>query len=183
MQVFPLLLKRCDVSQCEARCCAKGAYLLKGEADAILKLVEQTPELREVLPPNVIEPTSLTRSSIEITEKTSTYRWTYRDGTVSTRCVFADVRGLCELEKLARKQGAHPWTHKPSTCWMFPLGVQSAKLTVPIVIDKSIKIGLVPLAEHVPCGQHHHDGQPVDVTLADELAHLNSLDQLPVLGR
>ena len=49
-----------------------------------------------------------------------------------TRCVFADAKGYCELEKLARTNGMHPWSFKPTTCWMFPLQDDDGRPAAPV---------------------------------------------------
>lgn len=92
-----------------------------------------------------------------------------------TRCVFADSIGYCELQKLALERKLHPWTLKPTTCWMFPLqdddGVPAAPVASPR--DDLYATQQYPgYANYVPCGQHVPEGRPWREALGEEIAWL-----------
>ncbi len=74
-----------------------------------------------------------------------------------TRCVFSDGVGYCELEKLARSHGQHPWTFKPTTCWMFPLQDDDGEPAEPVrgpEDDPYVAAGLCGLRELRSWRQH-----------------------------
>jgi len=126
---------------------------------------------------------AISRKNQTFGRKTATRKHVYQDGTIGTRCVFADSEGFCKLETLARDEGKHPWTYKPASCWMFPLGLHiSGEMPKGVIkINKQVKIGLVPMAENVPCGKHDPNGAPVHVTLKAEFDYLNRSGTLPLL--
>ena len=102
-----------------------------------------------------------------------------------TRCVFGDERGYCELEKFARARGQHPWTFKPTTCWMFPLQDDGGEPAEPVrgPADDPYRTPEYPgYASCVPCGRHHAGGLSWRQALAREIAYLEAATTLPLLG-
>ena len=98
-------LSRCDLEQCEGRCCYDGVYLLPAEEKFLRELVARGPALREAVPAEFIVDGYW--GGAFFGRKTATRPHDYRSADYPahfsrTRCVFADVKGYCELEKLAR---------------------------------------------------------------------------------
>jgi hypothetical protein len=183
-----LRLATCDVQQCEARCCYDGVYLQPGEEQFLQELVALVPELRANLPGEFIVDGYWDGELAG--RKTATrphdyQRADYPAHFTRTRCVFADEQGFCELEKLARTRGQHPWTFKPTTCWMFPLQDDAGEPAEPVrkaSDDPYFSREYPGYAGCVPCGQHASDGEPWRKALAREIDYLTAATQLPILG-
>ncbi len=119
-----LKLSVCDIKRCEGRCCYDGVYLQPAEEEFLRELVARVPSLAANLPPEFI--VDGWWAGEHLGRKTATRPVQYKAADFPahfsrTRCVFSDDEGYCELEKFARARGQHPWTFKPTTCWMFPL--------------------------------------------------------------
>ena len=177
-----LCLSVCDVRACEARCCYDGVYLQPGEERDLTDLVAREPALRARLPPEFIVDGYWDGELLG--RKTATRPHAYRSPDfpahfAHTRCVFADAIGYCELQKLALERKLHPWTFKPTTCWMFPLqddeGVPAAPVASPRE-DPYATQQYPGYANFVPCGQHDPQGLPWREALREEIAWLESSD-------
>jgi len=178
----------CDVTRCEAMCCYDGVYLEPQEEAFLHELVARVPALQAHLPKDFIvdgwwqgEP---------LGRKTATRPHDYRNPDfpahfARTRCVFADAQGFCELEKLALARGQHPWTFKPSTCWLFPLHEDQGVPEPPPVEaadDPYRETGYPGYSTFVPCGRHDPGGRPWREALLRESNYLSTVKPLPVLN-
>lgn len=183
-----LRLSRCDLSQCEGRCCYDGVYLQPGEEDFLRQLVQRLPGLRAKLPEEFIVDGYWNGEPMG--RKTATRAHEYRSADfpahfTRTRCVFADAQGLCELEKLGRRNGLHPWTFKPNTCWMFPLQDDAGEPAEPVrgaADDPYFTPDYPGYASCVPCGRHDQQGRPWSEALQEEIGYLQQAQTLPLLG-
>jgi hypothetical protein len=184
----PLKLKVCDVDQCEGRCCYDGVYLLPAEEEFLRTLVARVPELAARLPVEFIVDGYWNGEYFGRKTATRPARYAAADFPAHftrTRCVFSDERGFCELEKFARARGQHPWSFKPTTCWMFPLQDDDGEPAEPVrgVEDDPYRgPDYAGYASCVPCGRHDSGGQPWRKALAREIAYLEAAAQLPLLG-
>ena len=182
------LLARCNPEQCEGRCCYDGVYLRPTEEQFLRELVARVPGLRDVLPEEFIVDGYWAGALLG--RKTATRPHDYRSGDYPahfsrTRCVFADAKGYCELEKLARANGMHPWSFKPATCWMFPLQEEDGKPAAPVSgpEDDPYHTEEYPgYATCVPCGRNDETGRPWHEALREEIQYLAAASQLPLLG-
>lgn len=183
-----LKLTQCNVRNCEAMCCHDGAYLMGGEEEFLVDLVSRVPDLKAKLPADFVvdgywqgEPFG---------RKTATRDHDYKNPNFPshfprTRCVFADPDGYCELEKLARSRGLHPWKFKPAVCWLFPLSVKDGEVVPPPVdpqLDPYRSATYPGYVTVVPCGRHDPSGRAWPETLDRELKYFNAASGLPVLG-
>jgi len=181
-------LNPCDLKVCEAMCCHDGVYLMPEEERFLLDLVERVPYLKALLPDIFILDGFWQGEYYG--RKTATRAHTYRNPDYPehfprTRCVFADADGLCELEKFARQRNQHPWTFKPASCWMFPLGLENGEAVPPPVdplLDPYRSEGYPGFATVVPCGRHDPKGLPWRRALKNELKYLKHASGLPILG-
>ncbi len=102
-----------------------------------------------------------------------------------TRCVFGDSQGFCELEKFARNNGQHPWSYKPTTCWMFPLQDEDGAVAEPVrgqADDPYFTRDYPGYASCLPCGRHDPAGKPWRESLAREISYLEAAPRPPKLG-
>jgi hypothetical protein len=183
-----LKLSPCDVRKCEARCCYDGAYIEPAEEAFLIELVDQLPDLKAHLPREFIVDGFWDGEMLG--RKTATRLHDYRSADfpahfARTRCVFADAEGFCELEKLARARGQHPWTFKPATCWLFPLHEQSGTAVAPVsgtADDPYRTDDYAGYSPFVPCGRHDENGRPWREALSDELSYLQNASTIPLLG-
>ncbi|MEO8315210.1 MAG: hypothetical protein ABI645_10480 [Pseudomonadota bacterium] len=183
-----LCLSICDVTKCEGRCCYDGVYLQKGEEDFLRELVGKVPALRAGLPEEFIVDGYFNGESLG--RKTATRPHEYRSAEfplhfTRTRCVFADSQGFCELEKFGRSNGQHPWTYKPTTCWMFPLQEDDGVMAEPVSgpqDDPYFSEAYPGYASCIPCGRHDPAGKPWHESLSREIGYLEGAANLPMLG-
>ncbi len=183
-----LKLSVCDVRECEARCCYDGVYLLPAEEQFLRELVARVPALAAKLPAEFIVDGWWDGQLMG--RKTATRPASYRAADfpahfTRTRCVFGDEHGFCELEKFARARGQHPWTYKPTTCWMFPLQEEDGKVADPVhgpADDPYVTADYGGFASCVGCARHDPSGMPWRQALAREIDYLQAAPQLPLLG-
>lgn len=184
----PLRLSVCDVTACEAMCCYDGVYLEPQEEAFLRELVARLPELAAKLPHEFI--VEGWWNGRHLGRKTATRPHAYRNPDfpahfTRTRCVFADAQGFCELEKLARGRGQHPWTFKPATCWLFPLHEDDGEPEPPPrapVDDPYRQPGYPGYSTFVHCGRHDPAGRPWQEALLRETHYLVQAQQLPLLN-
>jgi hypothetical protein len=183
-----LKLSVCDITQCEGRCCYDGVYLAPGEEEFLRTLVARVPSLAARLPAEFIVDGYWDGKPMG--RKTATRPESYKSADfpahfTRTRCVFGDSQGFCELEKFARGRNQHPWTFKPTTCWMFPLQDEDGEVAEPVrdAADDPYYTEKYPgYASCVPCGRHDAAGLPWRKAIAREIAYLEQALQLPLLG-
>jgi hypothetical protein len=186
--VEELRLSNCDVTVCEAMCCYDGAYIEPQEEAFLHELVRRLPALQARLPAEYIVDGHWGGESLGRKTATRAHDYTnpaYPAHFARTRCVFADAQGFCELEKLARSRGQHPWTFKPSVCWLFPLHQEDGTPEPPPLKprdDPYREPGYPGYSTCVSCGRHDSKGQPWRNALTAELAYLAKAQQLPLLG-
>jgi hypothetical protein len=183
-----LKLAVCDVKACEAMCCHDGVYLDQQEESFLHELVKRLPALRAKLPKEYI--VAGWWNGKHFGRKTATKPHDYRNPDFPahfprTRCVFADKQGFCELEKLGRERGMHPWTFKPSTCWLFPLQEKNGRPERPVAHpgeDPYRQKGYPGYASFTHCGRHDPAGQPWRQALLRESNYLAEAESVPVLN-
>jgi hypothetical protein len=183
-----LRLAVCDVTKCEGRCCYDGVYLQPGEEEFLRELVSKVPSLRANLPDEFVVDGHWNGEYLG--RKTATRPQEYRSADfpahfTRTRCVFSDAQGFCELEKFARSNSQHPWTYKPTTCWMFPLQEVDGNVAEPVcgTADDPYHTDEYPgYASCVPCGRHDASGREWREALAREITYLEEAEVLPLLG-
>ncbi len=172
------LLKRCDLSQCEALCCFHGVYLNGDDIDQINEVLDKFPEQFEHLPDNWLMEGAFEGRAPGL--KTATRPHTYKREIPShfdaTRCVFALEDGRCSLQVAAEKEGLHPWTYKPTACWLFPLHKQNRDdpVTAPVTANcdpYNRGLAFPGFASCLDCGRHCEDGTPWSALLKEELAY------------
>lgn len=183
-----LKLSVCRIEECEGRCCYDGVYLQEGEEDFLRELVAKVPELAQKLPQEFIVDGYWNGESLG--RKTATRPADYRAADfpahfTRTRCVFSDAAGYCELQKFGMARGQHPWTYKPTTCWMFPLQDDDGEPADPVRglhDDPHVLPDYPGYASCVSCGRHDPKGVPWQQAVAGEIAYLKAARQLPILG-
>lgn len=183
-----LKLAVCDVTRCEGRCCYDGVYLMPGEEEFLRELVSRLPSLAAKLPTEFIVDGYWQGEPMGRKTATRPQHYAAPDFPAHftrTRCVFSDEKGFCELEKFARARGQHPWTFKPTTCWMFPLQDDAGEPAEPVrdAADDPYCTPEYPgYASCVPCGRHDAQGQPWRKALQREIDYLEQAAELPLLG-
>jgi hypothetical protein len=181
-------MQACDITRCEGRCCYDGVYLQPGEEQFLRELVAKVPELAAKVPAEFVVDGYWDGEAMG--RKTATRPEQYQAADfpahfTRTRCVFGDSQGFCELEKFARQRGQHPWTFKPTTCWMFPLEDDNGEPVEPVrgPEDDPYRTRDYPgYASCLPCGRHEPAGQPWRQALAGEIGYYTAAPQLPLLG-
>ena len=169
-------------------CCHDGVYLMPGEEEFLVELLVKVPRLRRVVPEMCFVDGFWEGQPYG--RKTETRPWDYANPEfpahfTRTRCVFGDAQGYCELEKLARSLGMHPWTFKPSTCWLFPLHARAGEAFPPPILpmdDPYRNANYAGFVTFVPCGKHDPAGSPWRACLNPEIQALSACSTWPLLG-
>jgi hypothetical protein len=181
-------LAACDVVKCEGQCCYDGVYLQPGEEQFLRDLVARVPQLRAKVPAEFIVDGYWDGEFMGRKTATRPHEYLSPDFPkhfTRTRCVFGDTQGFCELEKFARARGQHPWTFKPTTCWMFPLQDDEGEAAVPVSgpeDDPYFTREYPGYASRIPCGRQDPAGKPWRESLRGEIEYLAQAAQLPILG-
>jgi hypothetical protein len=181
-------LAACDITQCEGMCCYDGACLDPSEEAFLHELVARVPALKAHLPQEYVVDASWQGESLG--RKTATRPQEYRSPQfpahfTRTRCVFGDAQGFCELEKLARRLGKHPWTFKPGVCWQFPLRAEGDQPLPPpasAAEDEYQAPGYPGYSSCTGCGRNDPAGQPWQQALAREIGYLRASGGRTLLG-
>jgi hypothetical protein len=182
-------LERCEIQVCEAMCCHDGVYLLAGEEAYLDAIVTEFPEhFAAIETPHVIDAPA--PNAIGISErKTAVRPHSYKQNDFPahfprTRCVFADASGLCVLETLARDLNIHPWTFKPSACWMFPLQIIAGEPAPPPAGAADDPAGSGPqypgYSAYTHCGRVRASGRPWYEVLREEITFFEAASSVPV---
>ncbi|MFM1886854.1 MAG: hypothetical protein RL026_2011 [Pseudomonadota bacterium] len=181
-------LRTCDIQQCEGMCCYDGACLDPNEEAFLHELVARVPALKAHLPAEYVVEASWQGESLGRKTATRPHRYTTPDFPAhftQTRCVFADAAGFCELEKLARRLGKHPWTFKPGVCWQFPLQEEEGQPVAPpsgSADDPYCVPGYPGYASCTQCGRNDPAGTPWREALRAEIEYLAKTGARSLLG-
>ena len=173
-----LKLKKCNLDECEALCCYDGVYLRDNEESLILQVIKKYPDhfinLQE-------EPIVYGNWMGKVKgRKTATVPYISKKDKpkhfTDTRCIFVTSDYKCSLQVLGIKIGVHPWTFKPSACWLFPLHVIDNKIVPPPNIDEKDPndIGIIypGFVKYTQCGRACEDGEKWNLVLKDEINYL-----------
>jgi hypothetical protein len=175
----PLLLKRCDLSQCEGMCCYDGVFLEEGEEERIRAIVEAYPDFFAFISKAFIIDGNW--KNLVIGRKIAAAPHTYHNPHFpahfpQTRCVLSLPDARCSLQVLAARVGKHPWSYKPKACWMHPLLREGPNGLVPPPIRQEddpdrVDESYPGFVTYTPCGRHQEDGSPWWRVLAEEIAY------------
>jgi hypothetical protein len=138
---FNRKVARCDLSSCRGMCCYDGAYLDENTAEVIQKLaVEREADFRKMgleLPDQIIVEDRWCPSSLVTNQKTALKDYPfasivggYPAHFRQTACVFLLDDGRCGLQVLSEWDGKHPWYYKPLLCWLHPITLTPASISV-----------------------------------------------------
>jgi len=189
-QLREIRLRACgEQNKCRAECCSHGARIEADEAERLTEFVGahpvffahldrvsealvpvETPEHGRVYFTEVVTPDGAGKSGIRRamaagqTFNTDDYR--------DSMCVFAldDLR--CSLQVASVALGLHPWTFKPTGCWLFPLkyGVHEAPDG-----KKYYRLDWAgterPEVANYPCSRLVPGGERASEVLREEIAH------------
>lgn len=179
-------LKQCDLKKCEALCCYDGAYLHDSEETLIMETIKRYPDHFINLPEEPIVDGDWmgkvkgrkTATVPYISKKDKPKHFT------DTRCIFVTSDYKCSLQVLGSKIGVHPWTFKPSACWLFPLRLIKNKIIPPPKIDEKDPndLGIIypGFVKYTPCGIDYDDGEKWYLVLKDEINYLLNIYKIPV---
>ena len=172
-------------------CCYDGAFLLDGEEAFIREAMAEFPaSFAAVSGECIVDGVGADGEPRGRKTAVRDFAYTavdYPSHFAQTRCVFADDQGWCRLESLARGLGIHPWTFKPTACWLFPLKVGRGRLVPPPVSHahdpervSDTQPGFTTFAR---CGRHCAEGAPWSAVLGEEREYFESAPGLPVWAR
>lgn len=179
-------LKRCDLNDCEALCCYDGVYLHESEELLIRETIKRYPDHFMDLPPvPIIDGNWMGKVK---GRKTATVKYISKKDKpkhfTDTRCIFVTPDHKCSLQILANEIGVHPWTFKPSACWLFPMHLNKGELISPPKNGEkdpfdfgNIYPGFV---KYTPCGKDCDDGKKWHSVLEDEIKYLLNISKIPV---
>lgn len=184
---FNRKVARCDLSSCRGMCCCDGAYVDQNTAEVIQKLaVERAADFRRMgldLPDQIIVEDRWCPSSLVTSRKTALKEFPFASIVAGypahfrqTACVFLLDDGRCGLQVLSESDGKHPWYYKPPLCWLHPIALTPASITVH---DESTDPFVFPWYDgyviRTFCGQTCSDGASAADVPKDELAFLERI--------
>ena len=126
-------LRKCDMKKCQGFCCYDGVYLSATEEERLRKIIQtHTNEFPLSVDDYFTDGNWHDRVK---GRKTAVVKFKYPSHFSShfnqTKCIFSDKEGLCAFQKLAIKEGLHPWSYKPLACCLFPLVERNGVLIPP----------------------------------------------------
>ena len=126
IKIDPLIFTFSFHCRCNGECCNYGVYTDLKEHDYILSIKDK------IIPMLDESQTRDVNKWFEPAEEDEDFESGVAVGTElhNNKCVFLDKQGLCTLQKLAIKEGAHKWKYKPLYCILFPLTIYEGALTI-----------------------------------------------------
>ena len=183
---FELQIARCSLSTCRGMCCYDGVYV-DDETAVVLKDLARTrasdfSEMGLPLPKDVIVHEEWHDGTVS-GEKTATKPFPFRSLVGEfpshfneTACVFHLDDGRCGLQVLAENDGKHPWFYKPLTCWLHPIDISPAEITIHNELNDPLRFpdydGYV---SRTICGRECRNGSPARDVLREELDFLGQI--------
>lgn len=181
-------ISKCTVSSCHGMCCYDGVYIENDLKETFDNLLNNKKKALEELG------VDLSRGGIVEGEwkgqkggwKTATAPFPfsalvedYPAHFDQTACVFHLEDGRCALQSLSLNEGRHPWDYKPPSCWLHPLALTEATLTLWNEAEDPYNLPEYPgYASQTKCGQTSACGAPAQAVLSEELEYLSF-----ILGR
>lgn len=168
-------LKKCDMLKCKGFCCYDGVYISAEEEKRLREIINNHKDYFNLSADSYFEDGNW-HNKVK-GRKTATREFIYPDNFPKhfnqTKCIFSDDEGLCAFQKLAIKEGKHPWIYKPLACCLFPLVEKNGQAVPPpnknqpddYYVDENYK-GFINC---LYCGQDCDDGQNWQDVLKDEL--------------
>ena len=171
-------IKRCDLEKCEALCCYDGVYLHDGEEALIVEILKKYPDHFNLPEEPIVNGDWMGKVK---GRKTATVPYSFKRDKpkhfTDTRCVFVTSGHRCSLQVLGNETGVHPWTFKPSACWLFPLHLTGDRIIPPPKIDEEDPNDLGTIypgfVKYTPCGMDCDDGENWSLVLKDEISYLS----------
>lgn len=181
---FTKLMRRCDLGKCKGMCCYDGVYLDR-ETEDLLQFIlkDQSAWFRQ----HGIDPSRAITDGqwngklagrktatipYEFSSAVSNYPHHFND----TSCVFRMMDGKCALQVLAMEQKLHPWSYKPSACWLHPIHIDQGRIRIYDKKDDPYRSEDYPgFQSWTTCGAAVCDGQAAYIVLAAELTYLSEI--------
>lgn len=159
-------------------------YLEPGEEEMLVEFVNKYPELFPDIPKEYIVDGNWLNLVTGRKTATRVYHYekeNYPSHFHHTRCVMADERGFCSLQKAAVQLDLHPWHAKPIACCAFPLRVMAGRPVPPPVqgepdpdyVDESYP-GYVTF---LPCGKDVENGVMWHKVLRQECTYIEMREE------
>lgn len=180
---FTRALSRCEISDCRGICCYDGVYLDPAEEARLVALVDARcadfAALGANLPDQVVETGTIRdhevgRKTVSRPLNANAAPTDFPADFERTECVFQLNNRHCALQALAIRDGLHPWTYKPLSCWLFPITIHFGKIELRGETDADYD----HCVTNTRCGRTCTGGQPALGVLAEELRYLGE-----ILGR
>lgn len=168
-------LRKCDMEKCPGYCCYDGVYLRDGEEDKLKQVIKNHPsDFPKPLESYFMDGNWENRVTGRKTAvRAFKYPADFPKHFNQTKCIFADDKGLCLLQKIAIREKKHPWEYKPLACCLFPLTIKNGKLTPPPnkgqKDDCYINQNYPGYATSLPCGQDCLEGEDWQKVLKQEI--------------
>jgi hypothetical protein len=182
---FERRISRCDLTHCRGTCCYDGIHVDDETAAVLTTLArDRAADFRDIgidLPEAVIvqdtwrgsppSPKTATRP-FPFKSLVNDYPAHFND----TACVFLLDDARCALQVLAQRDGKHPWFYKPFGCWLHPISVSEADITLPDEQTDPYRFADYDgFASRTHCGRTCKDGAPAADVLRSELEFLEKL--------
>ncbi len=151
----------CAISRSARGAAAMTVFTCSREKKSFLReLLEKVPALRAKVPEQFVVEGYW--NGEHLGRKTATRPTNYRSADfpahfTRTLCVFGDRPGLLRTRRSSRvPTRQHPWSYKPTTCWMFPLQDDEGEVAEPVrgpEDDPHVAPDYPGYASCLPCGQ------------------------------
>jgi hypothetical protein len=182
---FRRKLARCSLGRCRGTCCYDGVHVDE-ESAAILQALaadraEDFARMGLSLPDDVIVQQQWRGSAPQTKTAVKPFPFSsvvedYPAHFNDTACVFLLEDAHCALQVLAQADGKHPWHYKPFGCWLHPISVSPAGITLPDDASDPYRLpGYDGFASKTFCGRTCDAGEAAADVLQVELEFLGRL--------
>jgi hypothetical protein len=182
---FDRPLSRCDLANCRGSCCATGVALNDESAAVIRRVVAAEREFFARIGCHLPDDPVTTRvddEGVPFSRTTLVPRQFhgrvegFAEHFPDASCCFLLGDGRCSLQVLSVSRGRHPWYYKPFPCWLHPIVVSEAGVTVPDEETDVLRdIGDGGFTTATLCGRTDRGGRPAAELLGDELEFLSAV--------
>lgn len=182
---FNRRITRCSLERCRGACCYDGVYVDEATENALTDLVRTRAQDLKAIGMTIPDTLFVTGNweGKKNGRKTAVHDFNFNEVVSDypphfnqTACVFHLSDGRCALQVLAEQDLRHGWDYKPVSCWLHPIDVSQASITLHDEISDPYQVPEYPgYVSCTFCGRTDLAGEPSCNVLQPELSHLSDI--------
>jgi hypothetical protein len=179
---FTQCLSTCELKTCLGMCCYDGVYVEAEEEEFLRNIANRRRKAFGALGVNLPEDVVVDGfwPGMQKARKTAVRPFPFSRSVggypahfADTSCVFRAEGGQCGLQLLATSDDVEPWSYKPTPCWLHPISVTAAQITLfNTATDRFSRGSYSGYASRTFCGKICDGGDVAYKVLEPELQRL-----------